>query len=62
MVYITENTSQNQSNEGIDQPDQDEETLIKVEGRKGVYREKVSTNDKYAARPKGVENLTLSQF
>ena len=35
---------------------------FKVHGREGLYAEATSIHDKYAARPKAVENLTLAQF
>ena len=38
------------------------ERLIQISGRKGVYLETERIMDKYASRPDGVENLTLSQF
>ena len=40
----------------------DEEKLFRVPGKKGLYKEAESICKKYAARPKGIENLTLSQF
>ena len=36
--------------------------LIKIPGRKGTYVETERIHDKYAARPEGVNSLTLSQF
>ena len=36
--------------------------VIKIPGRKGTYAEAEKIHDKYAARPGGVKDLTLSQF
>ena len=36
--------------------------LFKVAGRQGFFTKTTSVHQKYANRPKGVENLTLSQF
>ena len=35
---------------------------FKVHGREGLYMETTSVHDKYVARPKAVERLTLAQF
>ena len=36
--------------------------LIKIQGREGVYMEVISIHERYAARPKVVEDLSLAQF
>ena len=40
----------------------EENVPIKVQERQGMYLKTASVNDKYAARPKGINDLTLSQF
>ena len=41
---------------------EDDKTIFKVDGRDGMYTRTVSMHEKYDARPKALENLTLSQF
>ena len=53
----------NQNDFGSDDESENlEEETIKVEGVKGRFLEVKSINDKYGARPKGIERITLSQF
>lgn len=44
------------------QKEPEEKKLFEIEGRKGLYMESETISDKYDARPKGIETLTLSQF
>ena len=44
------------------QSQKNEEKFVTVPGRQGTYTLTESIHDKYETRPKGVENLTLSQF
>ena len=55
-------TNEDSADENDDQDTATEERYIKVQGRDGMYQKTSSMNDKYDARPKGVKDLTLSQF
>ena len=40
----------------------DTKDVIRIPGRKGIYQETEKIHDKYANRPDGIKDLTLSQF
>ena len=40
----------------------DDQNLFQIPGREGMYKEAEKVHDKYACRPEGIEELTLSQF
>ena len=63
IIASSDNDSNEDSaDENDDQETATEERYIKVQGRDGMYLKTSSMNDKYDARPEGVEELTLSQF
>ena len=41
---------------------QQEDEPFRISGRQGLFTKTISMHQKYASRPIGVENLTLSQF
>ena len=59
-----ESESDGDSEEGEEniELDTNQETLIRVSGRQGLFMETKTMNEKYNARPEGVETITLSQF
>ena len=66
----SESDSKSDSNDHNDQQkyeedekiDQQHSELYKVAGRQGLFQQSTSIHEKYAARPEGVNDLTLSQF
>ena len=62
----TDNISDNEDESSGDEEGEEnieaENNLFTVPGRKGLYMLTEKIQDKYAARPDGVEELTLSQF
>jgi hypothetical protein len=59
---ISNNEDGSSSDEEGEENIEAENNLFTVPGRKGLYSMTEKIQDKYAARPEGVEELTLSQF
>ena len=59
---ISNSEDESSSDEEGEKNIEPENNLFTVPGRKGLYKKTEKIQDKYSARPNGVEKLTLSQF
>ena len=61
----SESEAENDASDNDDEVQENESSsskVFRVPGREGMFMETESVHDKYASRPVGVKNLTLSQF